>query len=1041
MKQINLHINIKKAILFIPLLSLFFSVKIIAQDFVFASLQGVPINTSGWNMQGFAKRGNTTGNPANGEIIMTEALEFQSGAIFYNTPINLSQCKKWIAEFEFRIFEGTEADGLAFCYLDVPPSGFVAGGGVGIPATANGLKVVLDTWLNCGSDRIPKIQVRWGPGYDECNGQPTRNNNDNQLNFIRSNAYNKCRIEYNEGNIKVSLNGVEYLTAFQTFNFTGYFGFTASTGGSTDKHSIRNVKIFTEMPPSQAGLDAEFCPGGMAQLGGAATTGYTYRWSPSAGLSSAVVSNPFVSLSNPSEKDTTHQFIVETSFTDKPGCSSRDSVLVKVLARPVPAFSQDTLCMPGGMITFKNVSRHQGALANDLQYSWNFGDPSSGAQNTSTVPNPNHFYNSKGPYQVQLAARTPKGCVDTLDTNIFPLVDKPLSNFSYNFSGCLADSARFVSSAISNNSVDSVSSWRWFFGQNATASGKTAAYKFAGSGNFSVKHVVTTSRGCISDTTMQSVVVNPNPVASFSLTGPFCQNKLFTLTNTSTTQVGSIVRWLWIMGNGQIFDRTDGNAFTYAYPTTGTFTIKLVVTTQSGCQSDTARQTISVGYVPVAGFVLPDVCLNDAFASFTNNSSITEGNLNQLTWLWHYGDPNANGSNPNTGTALNGLHRYTATGNYAVKLTATTTGGCKDSIQQTLTVNGDKPVAAFVLENTGNLCSNIPVQIRNKSTVNFGTITRIVIYWNDGINNNDTTDDRNPSPEKLYEKNYGTFYTPASRQFKIRMVAYSGGICLNEVLKNINLFASPVVNWQASPPNGCLGLPVQFTDRSTAVSNNISSWNWSFGDGNVSTLQNPVHQYQSSGTFAVKMNVTTAEGCSSEILEKEITVYPIPVVNAGPDQFLLQGGQVTLKGSALGSSDYVYTWTPATWLNNPSIPQPVSKAESDITYRLTVTAEGGCTAFDEVFVKLLLKPIIPNAFSPNGDGINETWIIRYIESYPGATVQIFDRYGKSVFFSTGYNNPWNGTLGGTPVPTGVYYYIVNPKNGLEPITGSVTVIR
>ena len=74
----------------------------------------------------------------NGELILTNPVNFQSGSVFYNVPINLAQCSKWIAEFQFRIAEGSAADGLAFCYLDVPPVGFVAGGGLGIPATGRG---------------------------------------------------------------------------------------------------------------------------------------------------------------------------------------------------------------------------------------------------------------------------------------------------------------------------------------------------------------------------------------------------------------------------------------------------------------------------------------------------------------------------------------------------------------------------------------------------------------------------------------------------------------------------------------------------------------------------------------------------------------------------------------------------------------------------------------------------------------------------------------------------------------------------------------
>jgi gliding motility-associated-like protein len=216
---------------------------------------------------------------------------------------------------------------------------------------------------------------------------------------------------------------------------------------------------------------------------------------------------------------------------------------------------------------------------------------------------------------------------------------------------------------------------------------------------------------------------------------------------------------------------------------------------------------------------------------------------------------------------------------------------------------------------------------------------------------------------------------------------------------------------------------------------------WIFGDGKTDTSQNPVHVYATAGSFKASLFYTTAIGCKSDTLSKEVVIHPYPVVNAGPDLFLLQGGQVTLRASATGSTNYTFLWTPGTWLSNPAILQPISKAEDDITYLLTVTGEGGCETADEIFVKLLLKPFIPNVFSPNGDGINDTWVIRYLDSYPGATVQIFDRYGKRIFMSSGYNNPWNGTMGGNPVPAGVYYYIVEPKNGLKPINGSLTIVR
>ena len=118
------------------------------QNYVFAQMGGVPLNTSGWNLQGAATIASVTSNN-NSELLLCPNVLNMSGAAFYNQPINLSLCNKWIAEFDFRMYDGTGADGIAFCFLDVPPVGFVLGGGLGIPNTANGLKVCFDTWNNC----------------------------------------------------------------------------------------------------------------------------------------------------------------------------------------------------------------------------------------------------------------------------------------------------------------------------------------------------------------------------------------------------------------------------------------------------------------------------------------------------------------------------------------------------------------------------------------------------------------------------------------------------------------------------------------------------------------------------------------------------------------------------------------------------------------------------------------------------------------------------------------------------------------------------
>jgi gliding motility-associated-like protein len=90
---------------------------------------------------------------------------------------------------------------------------------------------------------------------------------------------------------------------------------------------------------------------------------------------------------------------------------------------------------------------------------------------------------------------------------------------------------------------------------------------------------------------------------------------------------------------------------------------------------------------------------------------------------------------------------------------------------------------------------------------------------------------------------------------------------------------------------------------------------------------------------------------------------------------------------------------------------------------------------------VLKKLGVINTFTPNGDGFNDTWTIKYLESYPGNTVDVYNRYGEKVYSSTGYGIPWDGTYKGANLPSGTYYYIINPKNGRKVVSGSVTIIR
>ena len=170
-------------------------------------------------------------------------------------------------------------------------------------------------------------------------------------------------------------------------------------------------------------------------------------------------------------------------------------------------------------------------------------------------------------------------------------------------------------------------------------------------------------------------------------------------------------------------------------------------------------------------------------------------------------------------------------------------------------------------------------------------------------------------------------------------------------------------------------------------------------------------------------------------------VYPTPGVNAGPDKTVLEGGTVTLSPALNANFPVTYLWTPSSGLNDPSLAFPIASPTQDMTYTLTVTSDKGCKGSDQVSVKLLKSPVIPNIFSPNGDGVHDRWEINFLESYPGCTVEIFNRYGQLIFRSVGYNKPWDGMISGKQAPMGTYYYIVDPKNGRSKMSGYVDIIR
>jgi gliding motility-associated-like protein len=175
---------------------------------------------------------------------------------------------------------------------------------------------------------------------------------------------------------------------------------------------------------------------------------------------------------------------------------------------------------------------------------------------------------------------------------------------------------------------------------------------------------------------------------------------------------------------------------------------------------------------------------------------------------------------------------------------------------------------------------------------------------------------------------------------------------------------------------------------------------------------------------------------------------------------------VTISGSALGivasinplsvalgesafllvegaDNDYPVQWTPGQYLDDPTSLSPEVYAEETTSFQVSGQV-GNCPATDVVSLTIGSPIEIFTAFSPNGDGINDVWNIGEIERFPTCQIEVFDRWGQSLFKSVGYEQPWDGTYKGKYLPTGAYYYVVE-LNSLDvtipPMTGVVSIVH
>jgi gliding motility-associated-like protein len=713
----------------------------------------------------------------------------------------------------------------------------------------------------------------------------------------------------------------------------------------------------------------------------------------------------------------THTISLTTISTE--GCVSDSISAITIYAPPVAGITASAAAVcEGGSITFEDNSSYGGSAPINSWY-WSWGN---GVTVTVAADTPHTVkYANYGSYTVKHVVKVSDLCISDTASTTVTVYAKPNLSFTYP-AGCLpTDGIVQFTSTTTTPDGQAINSYNWNFGDpNATPANPNTStlanpvhtYSF---GNYNIYYSVTTANGCTRDTTV-AASFNIRPSLTYGPLAAVCAS-LTTPVSVATAAVTNGVTGTGVYsGPGT----TANGRFNPSVAGAGTHTITYTFTSTGGCV-ETITTTITVYPKPTTAFTASsNICLGQ-MATFTDQSTISSGAI--TAWKWNFGD-----GTQVTNTNNNPFTRsYTTHGNYSVKLVAVSDMGCTSDTVTHLVAVHPLPVTDFSLPAAVCMPGGT-AEFTNQTTV--ADNSGLTYKWDFG------------DGSAISNAQHGSHVYASKGSYNVRLEVTSGHGCTSAITKTLRaFFDKPIAQFAVAPDTLCQGADNVFTDQSTSANSAITKWEYNFGDGTTSNKQNPVKQYASPGYYNVTLLVTNSAGCTSNAFSKRVTVYLQPVIDAGPSFVVPQGTEVKFNPKANDSTVLTFHWSPGSSLSNANALRPTLLAMSNGTYTLTAIGQGSCTASDFLTVKILKPVNIPNAFSPNGDGIHDKWEITNLSDYPGATVEVFNRYGQRVYYSGGYGTPWDGKVNGTVLPVATYYYVIHLKNGFAPRTGSVTILK
>ncbi|MCF6366451.1 MAG: PKD domain-containing protein [Bacteroidales bacterium] len=790
--------------------------------------------------------------------------------------------------------------------------------------------------------------------------------------------------------------------------------------------------------------------------------------------------NFYPSHSYPDNKAYTYSL---TAVNYKNGCSHNSSNIV-VIKDIKSDFYMDTTygCENLRVKINSKTSQDEYYFKNDNTYAlylWDFGDSTSLHTNSYEIY---HTYKKKGTYNLKLFVKDFRGCEDSLTRIIKIYNPEPEFNVK-NIEGCVPMNASFENLSINDTLV---ASWLWDFGDGTFSDAETPLHIYNKHGIYDVKLKITDTLGCINEMLKPNYIEATNPIPGFIADdNTVCFKDTISFIPNDTSKVSS---YFWDFGDGNY----SSEAFPkHIYDSTGYYTVSLTLVDDKGCDS---AKYIS-NYINIQNYPEPKFSVTDSeatcyplFVSFsdtTNNSDIAD-------WQWDFGD----------GETSSHLkfpeHIYTKPGEYDVSLKLTSTNGCKGNNvkNQYIVING--PYAQINVTDTACKNSEITFIAENQKDI----FEKQWIFGDGAASNNDTAVHAYNNTGYIYpvlllkSDNLGTcdIYLKDSIYIPI----------LTSDINSVNNQFSGCVPFNFNGYNNCDGANTwswNFGDGAYSsisapehIYQNAGNYNIQlitandfgctdtseaevevFNLPNITTLkdtlicrgdkikleangaqiyewlpkiyldnQNTDTPYaQPDSTITYYVTGTDLHSCKNES-SVTIKVQQEPRVNLS-DTTVIIGEPVILN--AYSKDIATYSWFPDYNISCNDCPTVTVTPFEQTSYEVTVTDTAKCftlTYNADIDIVREYTVDVPNAFTPNGDRINDVLYVRGWGIENLNFFKIFNRYGEIVFETNDKNKGWDGTYKGKPQGVETYTYWVTVRtydNSLLSKRGTVKLLK